>query len=88
MIKPLILAALLAAPAATARANTPDSQLYLLVSRELPVYVADVDASQLSQRQLAVIYSILHSDNSGGDKAAMIRSVIGGRFSLRSLFVN
>lgn len=83
----LALAACLAALASAASAQGPDDQLLALVSAELPGYVADVDATQLSRNQLAAIYSIMHSDNSGSDKNLMIRSVLGGRFSLRSLFL-
>jgi len=86
MLRPLALAALIALPAPFASADTPNGQIYALVSRELPDYVNDVDVSQLSQHQLASIYMIMHSSDSAGERTAMIRSIIGGRFSLRSLF--
>lgn len=88
MIRSLGFAAGLACVATVTLAKPPEDQLLALVTAELPVYVAGVDASSLSRPQLATIYSIMHSDNSGGDKAAMIRSVLGGRFSLRGLFLD
>lgn len=88
LLRRLALAALLALTAPLAHAQGPDDQLLTLVSAELPGYVPGVDTSTLSRTQLATIYSILHSDNSGGDKQLMIQSVLGGRYALRSLFLN
>ncbi len=87
MIRTTAIAAMLACASSTAWADPPRDQLLALVSAELPGYVAGVDAASLSRTQLAAIYSIMHSDNSGGDKTAMIRSVLGGRLSLRGLFL-
>ena len=88
MLKPLILSAVLVVTASVARAEVHADQIFSLVSQELPVYVKDVDPATLSRHQLLTIYSILHSGRSGGDKIAMIRSVIGGRGSLRGLLFN
>ena len=52
----------------------------------IALYVPGVDAKSLTRHQLATIYSIMHSGRSGGDKRALIRSAIGGRYALRSLF--
>ena len=72
---------LAAAPAAQA-----SSQLRAAVARDLPGYVRGVDVSQLSTAQLGGIYAIIHSPRSESDKRRLIKSSLGGRHSLRSLF--
>jgi len=74
--------------ALSAQAKAPSDQLLANVTRELPNYVANVDASTLRRSQLAAIYSIMHDGHSEGEKRMMIRSVIGGRHSLRGLLFN
>ena len=59
MLKPTTLALILSASAALAEASS--DQLLANVSRELPRYVSDVDASALSRSKLAHIYSILRN---------------------------
>lgn len=88
MFRPMALAVLLATAPLSAGAGTPDDQLLALVRMELPGYVSGVDAASLSRHQLAAVYSIMHSGRSGGEKTAMIRSVVGGRLSFRGLFSN
>ena len=83
MIKTTIFVLLLGTGAALAEA--PTDQLYANVSRELPHYVKDVDVDSLSRSQLAHIYSIMHGGRSESDKGRMIRSVLGGQYSLRGL---
>ena len=63
-------------------------QLLLNVTRELPYFVQDVDPSTLNRTQLGRIYTIIHSSRSHGDKMGLIKSVLGGRNSLRGLFFN
>lgn len=86
MFKPILLASLLALISPVAHANVPGDQLLLLVRAELSDYVQDVDAADLSRHQLGAIYSIMHSGKSHNDKAGSIRSIVGGRHTLRSLF--
>ena len=74
--------------ATAALAEAPKDQLLANVSRDLPHYVSDVDASTLSRSQLAHIYSIMHGGSSEGDKRKLIRSALGGRYSLRGLLFN
>jgi len=84
-----ITAALIAALASAAQADgPPKNQLQAAVARDLPAYVQGVDVTTLSQHQLASIYSILHGGHSGSEKQALIRSAIGGRYSLRGLLFN
>lgn len=71
--------------ASLAQATTRNEQLFSLVNQELDQYVAGADASTLSNSQLASIYSIMHTSKSHGQKGAMIRSVLGGDYSLRGL---
>lgn len=85
MIRRLLFSIGLAAAATGVLAQAPSDQLLANVSRELPSYVQGVDARTLRRSQLAAIYAIMHGGGSGGDKKAAIRSVIGGRFSLRGL---
>ena len=86
MLKSTTLALILSASAALAEASS--DQLLANVSRELPHYVSGVDASTLSRSKLAHIYSIMHDGRSESDKRKMIRSVLGGRHSLRGLLFN
>lgn len=81
-IATLLLALLIALPAT---AQAPRDQLLSNVSRELPLYVPGTDASTLSRSQLATIYSIMHGGHSDGEKRVLIRSVLGGQYSLRGL---
>jgi len=83
---PATLSFAVALGASAALAEAPKDQLLSLVEFELPGYVPGVDAKSLTRHQLATIYSIMHSNRSGGDKRALIRSAIGGRYALRSLF--
>ncbi len=83
------IAALIATLASVAQAgNAPENQLRALVAKELPSYVQGVDVSTLSQHQLANIYSILHGPYRGQEKKALLRSAIGGPYTLRGLFLN
>ncbi len=79
----LITALFLAGTAATA--DAPKDQLLASVSRDLPHYMPDVDASTLSRHQLASLHLILHGPESASQKALRIRSVLGGQYSLRGL---
>jgi hypothetical protein len=88
MLRPLTLLATAALLSLTAPATAKTDQLLSLVEMELPFYAPGVDARSLSRAQLASIYSILHGSKSGGDKRALIRSVIGGPYSLRGLLFN
>ena len=74
--------------ATAALAEAPKDQLLANVSRDLPHYVQGVDASQLRRSQLSAIYAIMHGGMREGDKRKHIRSVLGGRFSLRGLLFN
>lgn len=88
MFRPASLAASLAialAMTAPMPATANQDQLLTNVSRELPNFVPGVDAASLSRHQLAAIYQIIHSGESHSDKRNLIRSAIGGRFSLRGL---
>lgn len=82
----LLAGAMLASPA-NAQTNEP-SQLEHLVAMNLHNYVDGVEASELSNAQLARVYSIMHGHGSESDKRAMIKSAIGGPFSLRGLLFN
>ncbi len=79
----VFLAVLMAAGAA--RADAPKNQLRALVGQQLHLYVKDVDVDDLDQSQVAAIYTIMHSKRSTSYKLSMIRSVVGGRNSLRGL---
>jgi len=85
MLRIAIIAFAFATTTATGQTRAPSDQLLANVSRELPAYLPDVDASTLSRSQLAAIYSIMHGGGSGSKKHAMIRSVVGGQYSLRGL---
>jgi hypothetical protein len=85
MKRPLILAAVVAVLGATSAHAGAREQLLPKVAAQLPDYVQDVDPQSLSTSQLGVIYNIMHSAGSTGEKAAEIRSVLGGRYSLRGL---
>ena len=87
MLRPFLLAAGLAFTAAVP-AKADSEQLYLLVKRELHDYAPGVDARTLRSSQLAAIYAIMHSDDNASKKRSHIRSVIGGRLSLRGLLFN
>ncbi|MBV0910830.1 hypothetical protein [Anianabacter salinae] len=82
---PLIALLALAAPA---HADARNTQLESLVANEIDTYVDGVDVADLSNGQLATIYSIMHGGRSESDKRAMIRSAIGGRNTLRGLLFN
>jgi len=84
MIRIALLAVALMIPL-TARADAPKDQLLANVTRELPHFVPGVDTSTLRRSQLAAIYSIIHGGRNDGDKGTMIRSVLGGQYSLRAL---
>lgn len=86
MLKITTLALILSA--GPALADAPSDQLLTNVSRELPHYVNDVDVHSLSRSQLAHIYSIIHGGYSESDKRKLIRSALGGRYSLRGLLFN
>jgi len=84
-----VFAALLASLGSAAQAGSPpENQLRAAVAHGLPAYVPNVDISTLSQHQLAAIYSILHGPDRGMEKSALIRSAIGGKYSLRGLLFN
>ncbi len=84
-----LLFAALAALGATAQAGgPPQNQLRAAVARDLPAYVPGVDVSQLSQHQLATIYSILYGGYRASEKQSLLRSAIGGRNTLRGLLFN
>ena len=78
----ILVALTLAAPAA---ADPPRDQLLAQVAKALPRYGVDVDPRSLNRAQLAQILHIMHSGNSEGDKRGLIRSAVGGRYSLRGL---
>ena len=81
-MKGLVAAAVLATFATGAEAN---EQLRQAVAFELVRYDIDVDVRELSTGELAAIQQIANSDRSHSDKRALIRSAIGGRYSLRGL---
>ncbi len=85
MRRPLALAALvltLAAPPASA-----DDQLRLLVADDLrSLGFHEVDVDSLTLNQLAAIHAVAHDKRRGGGRRGMIRSILGGRNSLRGLF--
>lgn len=85
MLRIAFIAFALAATAAAGQSRGPNDQLVANVSRELPGYLPGVDASTLSRSQLAALYMIMHSSESGNNKHAMIRSIVGGQYSLRGL---
>jgi hypothetical protein len=64
-----------------------DSRAQLLrhVERDLPSYVDDVRADSLTTTQLARIYNVMHSRETSSEKQMHIRSIIGGRNTLRGL---
>lgn len=82
-----LIAAALSLPL-PALAVGPNDQLLALVSSEMPRYAPNVDASTLRRGQLAMIYSIMHSDRTESNKRLHIRSVLGGRNTLRGLLFN
>ncbi|MDF0602679.1 hypothetical protein P1J78_18220 [Psychromarinibacter sp. C21-152] len=83
------IALCLALTAATpALAKDGRTQLIAAVDRELHLYVPDVEARELSTHQLAAIRSIMYGQYSSSEKRVRIRSVIGGRYSLRGLLFN
>ena len=88
MLRMALLALCVATLPSGARAVPPEDQLFASVSRDLRIYFPDVDPSTLDRGQLAAIYSILHSNASSSEKTGLIRSVIGGKFSLRGLLFN
>ncbi|MAQ83749.1 MAG: hypothetical protein CMH12_11015 [Maritimibacter sp.] len=77
----------LAAPA-HADYDAARAQLINSVERELPRYARDVDLSQLSNAKLAEIKAAIHGPGSESDKRMKVRSILGGRFSLRGLLFN
>ena len=85
MIRTLALALTTALTATAAPAAPPDDQLLAAVERELPHYVPGADVRGLPRVKLAAIHQIIHSSRSASDKTALIRSALGGRFSLRTL---
>ena len=86
MLKHTVAALALMISAVSASAQSGGDQLLQNVSRELPRYFRDVDATTLSQSQLAALSLIMHSSRTEGDKRALMRSVIGGPNTLRGLF--
>jgi len=72
-------------PASTVAAS---DQLRQLVRSEMPFYVKDVDVDGLSNSKVAHIYAIMHGSKSHSVKAGLIKSSLGKRLSLRSLFSN
>ncbi|MCG6904308.1 MAG: hypothetical protein LJE68_16670 [Rhodobacter sp.] len=90
-MRPTCLALILAATcagSATAQSRPPTDQLLANVSRELPQYLPDVDASTLSRTQLGALYVAMHANGSSGNRLAQIRSIVGGRHSLRGVLLN
>ena len=87
MIRPAaLLSAALLALAGPAAADTKGSaQLTASVARELPHYGFDVDVTTLDRAQVAALHHALYTDRSVGGKRAMIKSILGGRHSLRGL---
>ncbi len=75
-----ILAASVAAPAAAA------SQLRRSVALELPRWgYGQVDIDRLTSGQVAQLHHIMASDRTHSDKAALIKSVLNGAYTLRRL---
>ena len=81
-MKSVIAAAILAVFTTGAEAN---EQLRRAVSFELARYDIEVDVRDLSTGELAAIQQIANSDRSYSDKRGLIRSAVGGRYSLRGL---
>ena len=81
-MKGLIAAVVLATFATGAEAS---EQLRRAVAFELARYEIEVDVRELSTGELAAIQQIANSNRSHSDKRALIRSAIGGRYSLRGL---
>jgi len=88
MIRQIALVAALFLTGTAASADAPKDQLMASVSRDLPQYVRGVDATSLSRHQLASLHLIMHGPDSASKKISMIRSVLGGPYSLRGLFFN
>ncbi|MGG7645180.1 hypothetical protein ACQ5SP_10280 [Rhodovulum sp. YNF3179] len=86
MIRPAaLLSAALIALAGPAAAGKGSDQLTASVARELPRYGFDVDVKTLDRAQVAALHHALYTDRSTGGKRAMIKSILGGRYSLRGL---
>jgi hypothetical protein len=81
---PALIAALVLSATAVSAAP-PKDQLLAGVERDLPFYVPGVDVASLSRHQIASLHLILHGPHRASHKQAMIRSVLGGQYSLRSL---
>jgi len=86
MMRTTLLATAVTFGAFSTPAHAVSEQLLRLVSAELPNYVSGVDVNSLSNSQLATIYSIMHGPKSEGAKTGLIKSTLGGRNSIRSLF--
>ena len=85
MIRPLILAMILALSAPPALALT---QLEQLVERELREYgFKDVDVESLTTAQLATISSIANAPGPEGGKRGLIASALGKPYNLRGLLI-
>ncbi|WP_172299083.1 hypothetical protein [Pseudoruegeria sp. HB172150] len=87
MIRTLILSVALALATGGAQADGR-TQLLENVSRDLHRYVNGVNPEDLSTHQLGAIYATIHSSASESRKRRMIRSMVGGGYSLRSLIFN
>jgi len=82
-----ILATVALIGASTLAAGAQTSQLERLVAHDMSFYQRNVDVSTLSNAQLSAIYQIMHnSRRSTNQKRLLIRSVLGGRNTLRGLF--
>ncbi len=77
----LTLAATFAAMPATA-----SDQLRLLVEKDLErVGFTEVDVNSLTSAQLGAIHAVANEKREGG-RRGMIRSILGGQYTLRGLF--
>ncbi len=75
-----LLAAAIAAPASAS------SQLRRLVEQQLPSWgYSEVDVGDLTTGQVAQLHHIMSSDRSHSDKAALIKSVLNGAYTLPRL---
>ena len=84
MLRTIAIALAIAAGTGPATADSR-TQLLASVDRELAFFVPNVDAASLSTSQLAAINGVIHGDGSHSHKIGAIRSIIGGRSSLRGL---
>jgi len=63
------------------------SQLAMSVARDLKHMRLDVDVDDLTTNQLASLHTVLTGNRSQNDKRNMAKSIIGGEYSVRGVFL-